>query len=119
MNWYLVKIVYQIICGDGQHPAQFDEQLRLVNAKNYSEAFYKSKEIGIKEEDNFLNDVNKPVRWKFIDVAEIYILERLIDGAEVYSRIHEEDNADMYIRSIQARAGYLVETATAQSLSLN
>jgi hypothetical protein len=119
MNWYLAKMVYQIICGDGKHPAQFDEQLRLVNASDYSDAFCKSREIGVNEEDNFLNYVNKPVRWKFIDVSEIYFLDKLVDGAEVYSRIHEEDNAEKYIRSIEARAAYLVETAAERSLALN
>ena len=33
MNWYLAKIVYRIICGQGNHTAQFDEQLRLIQAK--------------------------------------------------------------------------------------
>ena len=32
MNWYLAKIVYRILCGEGEHTAQFDEQLRLVSA---------------------------------------------------------------------------------------
>jgi hypothetical protein len=29
MQWYLAKLVFQIICGDGNHRPQFDEQLRL------------------------------------------------------------------------------------------
>ena len=32
MNWYLSKLVFRIVCGDGQHRAQFDEQLRLIAA---------------------------------------------------------------------------------------
>ena len=36
MNWYLAKIVYRIICGDGNHTAQFDEQLRLVQLASSS-----------------------------------------------------------------------------------
>jgi hypothetical protein len=119
MNWYLAKIVYQIVCGDGEHPAQFDEQLRLINATDHLDAFYKSRDIGGSEEDTFLNDVNKPVKWKFIDVAEVYLLDKLIDGAEVYSRIHEDDDADSYIRSVKSRATYLLETADERSLALN
>lgn len=119
MNWYLAKIIYQIICGDGEHTAQFDEQLRLVNAKDQLDAFYKSREIGRSEEDTFLNDVNKPVKWKFIDVAEIYFLNKLIDGAEVYSRIHEDDDPAHYIRSVESRASYLIESASEQTLALN
>lgn len=119
MNWYLAKIVYQIICGSGEHTAQFDEQLRLVNATDQTEAFYKSREIGRSEEDTFLNNVNKPVKWKFIDVAEVYFLDKLIDGAEVYSRIYESDDPDHYIRSVESRAAYLVETANEHTLALN
>ena len=38
MNWYLTKIVYQIICGEGNHTAQFDEQLRLIAADDEQRA---------------------------------------------------------------------------------
>ena len=42
MKWYLAKIVFQIICGDGKHTAQFDEQLRLIAAADEDEAFGKT-----------------------------------------------------------------------------
>ena len=119
MNWYLAKIVYRIICGDGHHTSQFDEQLRLINAKDHLQAFYKARHIGITEEDNFLNNVNKPVIWKFIDVSEIHLLNSLADGAEMYSKINEEENADSYIRTIRLRAAHLLEGAAYQSPALN
>ena len=119
MNWYLAKIVYQIICGDGDHTAQFDEQLRLISAVDKLQAFYKARRIGKDEEDNFLNHLNKPVVWKFIDVAEIYSLDKLVDGAEMCSKISEEDDADVYIRTIKVRATDLLESATYQTSVLN
>ena len=39
MNWYLAKMVFRIVCGDGNHAAQFDEQLRLISAGSKEEAF--------------------------------------------------------------------------------
>ncbi|HEV3251858.1 MAG TPA: DUF4288 domain-containing protein, partial [Puia sp.] len=45
MNWYLAKIVFRIICGEGQHIPQFDEQLRLIEAGNEVEAFEKATNI--------------------------------------------------------------------------
>lgn len=48
MNWYLAKIVYRIICGEGDHIAQFDEQLRLINAASKVDAFHKAQLIGKK-----------------------------------------------------------------------
>ena len=55
MQWYLAKIVFRIICGDGNHSSQFDEQLRLISANNEDEAFYKAQSLGKQEEDSFLN----------------------------------------------------------------
>ncbi len=101
MNWYLAKIVYRISCGDGNHTAQFDEQLRLIAASNKEEAFHKAQTIGKQEEEIFFNQKQQLVQWQFINVCELYKLSELIDGAELYSRIEERDNADAYINVIQ------------------
>ena len=54
MNWYLAKIVYRIICGNGDHAAQFDEQLRLIYATNKEDAFYKAQLTGKKRRRHIL-----------------------------------------------------------------
>jgi hypothetical protein len=119
MKWYMAKIVYQIICGDGEHTPQFDEQLRLIHADNNLHAFHKARDIGRQEEDCFLNYVNKPVQWKFIDVSEIHLLDVLTDGAEVYSKICEEENEYRYIHSVRLKAALLLESGSYQSTGLN
>ncbi len=119
MNWYLAKIVYRIICGDGNHTPQFDEQLRLIHAEDELHAFQKARLIGHHEQDNFLNEVQKPVHWKFIDVSEIYLLDDLIDGAEMYSRIREEDDADIYIRITKLRATHIMQSSMHKTIRLN
>ncbi len=119
MNWYIAKIIYQIICGSGDHTPQFDEQLRLISANSHLHAFQKARAMGRHEEDCFLNHVNKPVLWKFIDVAEILPLDTLADGAEMYSRINEEEDADSYIRTIRLRAESLGENAAFDHTGLN
>lgn len=119
MKWYLAKIVYRIICGDGDHTPQFDEQLRLFSAEDDLHAFQKARITGDKEEDNFLNNQQKPVRWKFVDVAELHPLDDLIDGAELYSKISEEENAERYIRQINERAKYLHEVCFQKTFLLN
>jgi hypothetical protein len=118
MNWYLAKLVYQVICGDGDHTPQFDEQLRLIAAKTEEEAFYKSRNIGRMEQESFLNDRQRLVKWSFVDVCELYQLNELIDGAELYSRIQETDNADNYIDIIRRKAGNIEGTAVLRSLQL-
>ncbi|MEP6844958.1 MAG: DUF4288 domain-containing protein [Panacibacter sp.] len=119
MKWYLAKLIYQIVCGDGAHTPQFDEQLRLVMAEDELHAFQKARSIGEREQDHFLNSCSKPVQWKFIDVPELYPMDALIDGAEMYSKIREEDNADIYIRVTQMKAAHLLENSVTQCIRLN
>lgn len=108
MNWYLAKIVFQIICGDGTHQAQFDEQLRLIQAANKRAAFAKAVEIGETEEDFFYNIHQQPVHWRFVNVCELYRMEELLDGAEIYSKIKETDNAADYTALIHNRASIIL-----------
>jgi hypothetical protein len=118
MNWYLTKIVYQIICGDGNHTAQFDEQLRLISAADEVEAFSKAQHIGKMEEESFYNQRQQMVSWKFINVCELYKLSELIDGAEIYSRIQEADNADRFVEMVHGKADYIRGDNVLRSLQL-
>lgn len=104
MNWFMAKITYQIVCGNGDHMPQFDEQLRLIGAANEQEAFFKARAIGFAEQETFYNQADQPVQWVFINVSELYQLE-LKDGAELYSRITEQDRADTYIDLLHLKAG--------------
>ena len=119
MNWYLTKIIYRIICGDGKHTPQFDEQLRLIYAQDDLHAFIKARQLGHKEEDSFLNNNSKPVLWKFIDVAEIHLLSNLKDGAEVYSRIREEEDAEIYTSNAYLKAAHLMENCSHTTIRMN
>ena len=119
MKWYLAKMVYRIICGDGNHTPQFDEQLRLIKAEDDLEAFQKARLFGQREQDNFLNAAHKPVHWRFVDVSEIHELSDLNDGAEIYSRISEEENGDIYTKLTLMRAAHLQENIVHTSLQLN
>jgi len=118
MNWYLTKIVFQIICGDGDHTPQFDEQLRLISASSKEAAISKAQHIGKREEETFYNRKQQLVRWEFINVSEIYKISALIDGAEIYSRIEERDSAEAYIYVINQKAENLLFTQTHQLLEL-
>jgi len=119
MNWYLAKMVYRIICGDGEHTPQFDEQLRLIKAEDEFHAFQKAQLIGEREQDNFLNASQKPVHWKFIDVSELHKLDDLIDGAEMYSRICEDEDADIFINVTHLKAAHILENSMKRSMHLN
>ncbi|HYF33331.1 MAG TPA: DUF4288 domain-containing protein [Chitinophagaceae bacterium] len=118
MNWYLSKIIFRIICGDGNHAPQFDEQLRLLCASDNEQAFDKALSIGQQEAQHFSNQQGKLVEWKFIGVAELYRISELIDGAELFSRVQETDCADTYIQMVQRRAAFIRDSNTLRHLQL-
>jgi hypothetical protein len=118
MKWYLAKVVFRIICGDGEHAAQFDEQLRLISATNEDEAFNKARAIGKNEQDIFYNLKQQMVQWQFVNVSELYLLHELIDGAELYSRINEVDDAEAYTSFVHRKAESIQEKQTHQLLNL-
>jgi len=107
MIWYTVKIIYRITSGDGTHTAQFDEQLRLINAANEHAAFEKANSIGIAEQSDFLNEKQETVKWEFIAVTEINQVNSLADGAELYYTIHETPDAERYMEMVRRKAHLL------------
>ena len=118
MNWYLAKIIFRIVCGEGDHTPQFDEQIRLVQADSNEQAFTKAYAMGRQEADCFMNQQQKMVEWKFIDVPELYKLSEMIDGAELYSRIQEADNAELYIDLVHQRAAFIRQNYSHSCLQL-
>ncbi|MBC7628076.1 DUF4288 domain-containing protein [Ferruginibacter sp.] len=116
MKWYLVKLVFRIVCGGGNHTAQFDVQVRLIFADDELHAFHKARLLG---ESDCLQKNIVGVQWKFIDVCELHALEECTDGAEVFASVKEEPNAELYIRSIQKTATQLLQRSLHQFTGLN
>lgn len=93
-NWYLVKIVFQIICGNGHHKPQFEEQLRLIAAASPGEAAVKTRQMVFTEKMPFEN-----VAWKFVAITDIYLFTNLMDGAELFSQITETEYGAAFIQT--------------------
>ena len=107
MNWYIAKVIFRIVSGDGDHCAQFDEQLRLIEATSEAAAIEKANKIGIAGQDSFLNIQRETVSWEFIAVTEVNSISGLTDGAEIYYRLHETNDAAIYIALARHRAALL------------
>jgi hypothetical protein len=118
MNWYLSKLVFQIICGEGNHTAQFDEQLRLIRAEDETEAYSRALALGLKEQDEFFDSQQKIVQWKFINLAELYKLSALLDGAELHSKIQEIDHPELYIELTNHKAAHIRQNSTRKMLGI-
>ncbi len=114
MNWYVSKLVFQVICGSGQHTPQFDEQIRLVHAEDALHAFHKARLLGEGDQLAQTEPNTANVQWKFIDVTELLPLRLNADGAEIYSVIKEETEAALYIRTVQRSAGQLLQQSLHQ-----
>ncbi|HEY0274306.1 MAG TPA: DUF4288 domain-containing protein [Chitinophaga sp.] len=107
MNWFVAKVVYQIISGEGDHAPQFDEQLRLVSANSMADAWEKASRIGERGQYAFQNQKHEWVEWKFINVPELYPISELKDGMELYSRIEEPGDADTYLAWLRTKSSHL------------
>lgn len=97
-NWYLVKIVFQIICGNGHHKPQFEEQLRLIIAASPVAATEKAKQLILAEEVPF-----EKVVWKFVAITDIYLFTNLMDGAELFSQITETEYGAAFIQTQEVK----------------
>src|SRR3546814_15879530 len=116
MSCYISKIIFQVICGDGDHTPQFDEQLRLIQAGNEQEALKKAIQIGLEEQNTFNNSRDESVIWSFIDVAELQRVTELKDKTELYSRIVEPENEENYVDLIELRAERVSSNCERQSI---
>ena len=108
MNWYIAKLVYQVIYGNGLFDAQFSEQIRLVEATDEVHAFTKAQLLGHKEENVLYSENEALIRWKFIDVCELMPLDNMADGAEILSQLCEPPSAKVYVKTVQRQASQVL-----------
>ena len=104
MKWYLVKLVYQVVSGEGAHTPQFDEQLRLIRAEELDWAREKAKVLGQIGAFSFLNDRSEKVTWKFIDVVDVCEIGEIEDGAQLYSTTEEPQDVSSYLNIVESKA---------------
>lgn len=108
MNWYIAKLVYQVIYGDGFYKAQFSEQLRLIEATDEVHAFTKAQLMGHKKENILYKETEALIQWKFIDVCELILINEMADGAEILSQINEPVCAKTHLKHIKRQASQLL-----------
>jgi predicted glycosyltransferase len=104
MNRYLAKLMFAVNVENRGDMAEFDEQIRIIEARTLEGAFYKARSIGKAEEETFTDRDNHHVSWKFIDVAEVYALGDMKDGEQVYSNTHRIADSTSYITYIRQKS---------------
>jgi hypothetical protein len=116
-KWYIAKLVFSVVTGNGNHTPQFDEQLRLIEARNLNEAFLKARLIGGREEEAFITEDLNAVKWQFVDIGDLKEMPPLKDGAEIYSRLFEMDDAETFVRFVHHRAEIIAQQTEHQLVS--
>lgn len=109
MKWFVVRYIYQIVTGDGDHSPQFDEQLRLTIANNCDDALLKAERQAGEFHQPFRNCNGDMVTWNFICVADLYEIQSPADGAELASVLHEPKDVDAFLGAVNQHKAYLQE----------
>lgn len=104
MNWYIAKLVYQVISGVGNHTPQFDEQLRLIRADEYAWAREKATIIGHLLQHKCTNDKGEELAWKFVNVIDVVPVSSWEDGEEIYSTTSEPKDVKEYLSTLSVKA---------------
>ncbi len=103
MKWYIAKLVFQVISGEGMHTPQFDEQWRLIKADEVSWAHEKARVLGWLEQGCYTCEGQRKAEWKFIEVAEIQQINSMEDGVQLYSTTEEPIDANAYVGFIKRK----------------
>jgi hypothetical protein len=103
MKTYLARLTFSVSVGNDKN-SEFDEQIRVIESSSSESALYKARALGKKEEESFTDTQGKTIRWRFIDVSDIYRIDGLSDGSQLYSTSHKVADADSYINYIRNKS---------------
>jgi hypothetical protein len=98
-NWFIAKLVYQIVCGEGKHRPQFEEQWRLINAHDATEVMVKAQSMAHSETESIVAGL-LPVHWQFVSLVEIIPLNQMADGTEILAITREPYDHQGYLTNI-------------------
>ena len=110
MKWYVAKLVFQIL--NNSKIQQFDEQLRLISALDYNEAFINANEIARTDENEFIDLYNNKVVWKFKAITYLSEVDILKNGTELCSQIIEKKPEENFLNSIKLKQEEIISKVT-------
>ena len=104
MKKYLAKLIFKERVEEQPQRFEFDEQMRVLFARNAEEAFYKARSLGKKEEEVFKSGGEKNIAWLFIDVLALYAIETANDGEQLYSRTYKMQDENSFIHYVKQKS---------------
>ena len=115
MEWYVAKLVYQIVSSKEPSAPQIDEQYRLIRADDPMWAWEKATTLGKLGECKLTGYKNSSVEWKFINVVDLHEIGEIKDGAELFSYTNEPNDLKEYMAVNKQRARRLMDIYNYQS----
>ena len=109
MEWYVAKMVYQVVNTKKTHAPQIDEQYKLIQADDRAWAWEKANILGKLGECKLEGIKQTSVQWKFINVVDLLEIGELKDGVELFSDTDEPDNIEEYMAVSELRAKRIME----------
>jgi hypothetical protein len=104
MNIYLASLFFEIETEGHTGKAQFDEQWRLVQAVDEAEAWQMAENLGLQLGFSFLNAKNQKVKWHFLAVADLHLIQDLAHGDQVLAFTHEASDKSEFLEKIQLKS---------------
>ena len=109
MEWYVAKMVYQVVNTKKSHAPQIDEQYKLIQADDRAWAWEKANILGKLGECKLEGIKQESVQWKFINVVDLFEIGELKDGVELFSGTDEPEDIEEYMAVSGMRAKRIME----------
>ena len=117
MEWYVAKMVYQVVSNKKSQAPQIDEQYKLIMADEPAWAWGKANILGKLGECSLEGIKGGSVQWKFINVVDLFEIGELSDGVELFSDTNEPANIEEYMAVSELRAKRLMEMYYSQQIA--
>ncbi|MBI4853964.1 MAG: DUF4288 domain-containing protein [Acidobacteria bacterium] len=90
MVYYSARLLFVILVENGKAKKKnhYDESVIVFKAHDFSHAFERALELGKKREKIYKNSKEQNVRWALVQIVNLDIVGRKIDGMEVSSKLY-------------------------------
>ena len=101
MKFYSARLLLISLVEDGKQTKQnlYDESIVVFRASSWDHAFERALELGRQQETTYENVYGHTVRWKLVEIINLDLIGKKVDGAEVaskldYKRVKEPISSD-------------------------
>jgi hypothetical protein len=89
VSFYSARLLFVVLVDDGRprKTHTWDEIVVVFRARDFIHAFSRALEIGRSHETEYLNCDQHKVRWALVEVENVDIIGKRVEGSEVASRL--------------------------------